>query len=116
MSTIGERIRQRRIELNMSQEELALKIGYNDRSSIAKIESGERDIRQRKIIDLANALKTTPNWLMGYNVTVIRPELTAEERAERQQKVEKCIADFWQAMERRSRDEKGEIRKDAEPV
>lgn len=66
MSTIGERILQRRIELNMSQEELALKIGYKDRSSIAKIESGERDIRQRKVIDLANALNTTPQWLMGY--------------------------------------------------
>lgn len=50
------------------------------------------------------------------NVTVIRPELTEDERAERQQKVEKCIADFWRAMERRSRDEKGEIRKDAESV
>ena len=66
MSTIGKRILQRRIELNMSQEELALKIGYKDRSSIAKIESGERDIRQRKVIDLANALDTTPQWLMGY--------------------------------------------------
>lgn len=67
MSTIGKRILQRRIELNMSQEELALKIGYKDRSSIAKIESGERDIRQRKVIDLANALDTTPQWLMGYD-------------------------------------------------
>lgn len=50
------------------------------------------------------------------NVTIIRPELTAEERAERQKKVEKCIANFWQAMERRSRDEKREIRKGAESV
>ena len=108
MSTIGERIRQRRIELNMSQEELAIKIGYNDRSSIAKIESGERDIRQRKIIDLANALNTTPNWLMGYNVTVIRPELTAEERAERQKKVENCIANFWLAVQKTEQKQRSE--------
>ena len=34
-------------------------------------------------------------------VTVIRPNLTEEEREERQKKVEKCIADFWRAMERK---------------
>ena len=36
------------------------------------------------------------------NVTVIRPELTDKERAERQKKVEKCISDFWKAMERKN--------------
>jgi sulfur transfer protein SufE len=34
-------------------------------------------------------------------ITVIRPELTAEERAERQKKVEKCISDFWIACKRK---------------
>lgn len=34
------------------------------------------------------------------NVTVIRPELTAEERAERQKKVEKCVSDFWKALKK----------------
>jgi repressor LexA len=50
MATIGKRILERRLELGMSQEELALKVGYKDRSSIAKIESGERDIRQKKLL------------------------------------------------------------------
>ena len=50
----------------MSQDELAQKVGYKDRSSIAKIESGERDIRQKKLIEFAKALDTTPQWLMGY--------------------------------------------------
>ena len=36
------------------------------------------------------------------NVTVIRPELTEDEREEPQKKVEKCISDFWKAMERKS--------------
>lgn len=43
------------------------------------------------------------------NVTVIRPELTEEERAERQKKVEKCISDFWlavQKMEQKKRSER----------
>lgn len=37
---IGEKVRQRRIELGLSQEELALKMGYKSRTSINKIENG----------------------------------------------------------------------------
>ena len=67
MTNIGKTILKRRVELGMSQEELAQKVGYKDRSSIAKIESGERDIRQKKVLDFARALKTTPQVLMGYD-------------------------------------------------
>lgn len=64
-----ERIRQRRKELNMTQDELAQKLGYKDRSTIAKIESGLNDLTQSKIFAFANALSTTSNWLMGGNDT-----------------------------------------------
>ena len=64
--TIGERIFQKRTELGISQDELAQKVGYKDRSSITKIESGERDIRQKMVVAFAEALHTTPQWLMGY--------------------------------------------------
>ena len=73
MADIGNRIMKRRMELGMSQEDLAKKVGYKDRSSIAKIESGERDIRQNKVILFANALHTTPQWLMGYEETKNAP-------------------------------------------
>lgn len=63
---IGERIMQKRLEIGMSQEELAKRIGYKNRSSIARIESGERDIRQHAVLKFAEALHTTPQWLMGY--------------------------------------------------
>ena len=66
MANVGKKIYERRTQLGMSQEDLAKKVGYKDRSSIAKIESGERDIRQRKVVDFANALQTTPQVLMGY--------------------------------------------------
>lgn len=36
--SIGERIRQRRENLQMSQDELAQLLGYKSRSSVAKIE------------------------------------------------------------------------------
>lgn len=62
-----ERIRNRRNELNMSQDKLATKLGYKSRSTIAKIEAGINDIPQSKIKDFADALDTTPSYLMGWD-------------------------------------------------
>lgn len=61
-----ERIKRRREDLGMSQETLANKLGYTDRSSIAKIESGLNDLTQSKIEAFAKALDTTPAYLMGW--------------------------------------------------
>jgi repressor LexA len=65
MSTIYERIRARRIELGLTVEELAKKMGYKDKSSISKIENGKADIPQSKVIAFARALNTTTAYLMG---------------------------------------------------
>lgn len=59
-------IRNRRKELGMSQEELAKKVGYTSRSTIARIENGEIDISRSKILAFADALNTTPSALMGW--------------------------------------------------
>lgn len=61
-----QRIKKRREELGLSQEELAKKMGYKSRSSINKIEMGENDIPQSKIIHFARALNTSPAYLMGW--------------------------------------------------
>lgn len=65
MLELYKNIRQKRLELNMSQEELARKVGYTSRSTIARIEKGEIDISRDKIFAFAKALKTTPSELMG---------------------------------------------------
>lgn len=65
--TIYDRIRNRREELGMSQQELADKLGYKSRSAINKIEQGLRDINQSKVAAFANALHTTPAYLMGWS-------------------------------------------------
>lgn len=70
--TMYERIKELRQKLKMSQEELASKVGYTDRSSIAKVESGQVDLTQSKIKAFADALGTTPVELMDHdNVTEI---------------------------------------------
>lgn len=61
---IGNRIKNKRIELNMTQEELALKSGYTSRSSINKIELGLVDIPQSKIASIASALGVSPAYLL----------------------------------------------------
>ncbi len=65
MSTLAARIRQRREQLNLSQEELARRAGYRSKSSINKIEKGINDIPQSKLEVFARALDTTPAYLMG---------------------------------------------------
>jgi len=64
--TIGERIKIRRIELGMTQQELAEKIGYKGKTAISKIESDERELRQTKIRPIAEALNTTVEYIMGW--------------------------------------------------
>ena len=66
MTKFGERIRKMRIELGMTQEELATRMGYSSKSTITKIEQGTRDIPQNKIVKFADALGTTPAVLMGW--------------------------------------------------
>lgn len=65
-TSIGKQIRNRRLELNLSQDELAKRTGYSDRTAISKIESGLRDIPQSKISLFADALSTTPAYLLGF--------------------------------------------------
>lgn len=60
-----DNIKTLRENLKMSQDELAKKVGYKDRTSIAKIESGKVDLSQSKIFAFAKALNTTPEELMG---------------------------------------------------
>lgn len=55
--SVGTRIRERRRELGLSQDELAQKVGYKNRSTIARIESGENDIPQLKLKEIAHALE-----------------------------------------------------------
>lgn len=65
MSEIYNRIRIRRQELGWTTDELAKRMGYKDRSSISKIESGKADIPQSKVKAFADVLETTVSWLLG---------------------------------------------------
>lgn len=53
---IGNRIKELRLQRDMSQDELAQRSGYNSRSAINKIELGINDVPQSKIKAIAEAL------------------------------------------------------------
>ena len=65
--TIGQRIREKRELIGMSQDELAQKLGYKSRSSINKIETDLYNLRQSKIKKIADVLNTTPAYIMGWD-------------------------------------------------
>jgi transcriptional regulator with XRE-family HTH domain len=62
---VNTRIRQCRMDLGMSQEELAEAVGYTGRSAIARIESGRNKVSISKIPIFAKALHTTEAYLLG---------------------------------------------------
>ncbi len=71
MNTVGLRIRERRLFLGLSQDQLAKKMGYRSRSTIAKIEAGENDISQTKMQVFAEVLQCSVAYLInGENVVM----------------------------------------------
>lgn len=64
MNGVYDRIRQLRIANGLTQDELALAVGYTDRSSVAKIELGKVDLSLSKVAAIAQALHTTPKELL----------------------------------------------------
>ena len=65
---IGRKIRELRIKKGMSQGQLAKAVGYtseNSRSTINKVEQGQNDILQSKLMAYARALDVTVGYLLG---------------------------------------------------
>lgn len=63
---IGQRIKERRLKLGLSADDIAAKIGKN-RATVYRYESNEiEDLPTRVLEPLAKALLTTPAYLMGW--------------------------------------------------
>lgn len=67
--TTGERIKERRIELGLSADRLAEKIGVS-RSTMFRYESGAIEkVPMENLIPIAHALNTTVKYLMGWETS-----------------------------------------------
>lgn len=91
--TFGARVKARREELGMTQEELAHKLGYKSKTSINKIELDKRNLKQSQIVSLANALQTTPGDLLGWTERV-------EDHTDKEDATAACVAEPAVSYER----------------
>lgn len=62
MKALYSNIKALRIAKGWSQEELALRLGYKDRSMLAKIEAGKVDITVGKVEAFADACRPGGRW------------------------------------------------------
>ena len=82
--TVADRVKLRREELGMSQEELAHKMGLKSRSSITRIEKSGDEISLKDVERLSEALDCSPMYLMDwsddvhYKPNYIEPVIVAE--------------------------------------
>ena len=66
MDNLGQKIKKRREELGLSQEDLAKILGYKHKSSINKIELGAADVPRTKVPAFAKALGMTAIEFSGW--------------------------------------------------
>lgn len=71
MALQPDRLRQRRLALRLSQEQLAELTGVNQ-PQVSRWEVGENDITGQTLAALARALGTTSDWLLGLSDTPSR--------------------------------------------
>ena len=62
----GDRIKARRIELGLTQEELANKMGNKSRASVWTVEKNRDDLTTSRLMAYARALDCSPSYLMGW--------------------------------------------------
>ena len=72
LSVQAQRIRQRRLALQLSQEELAEAI-QTVQATISRYERGENDPTAEVLAALARALNTSSDWLLGLSENVNLP-------------------------------------------
>lgn len=66
MHKLYKNIKQRRLELGLTQLQLAKKMGYSDKTMISKIENGLVDLSISKVEEFAEILGVEPRVLMGW--------------------------------------------------
>ena len=75
---IGERIKKRRLELGLTQTELAHRMGLSSKSSICRAERTNFNPTTESVKAFADALGTTTSYLMGWEDDTPNLVLTAQ--------------------------------------
>lgn len=92
--TVGERIRQYRLEKGWSQAELARRMGYTDRSTICLVEKGRSDLTTTSIQKYAAVFGVTASEIMGWGKPVSDEDLTKIEEIYQEDQLRVMLMDF----------------------
>ncbi|EMI55228.1 helix-turn-helix domain-containing protein [Rhodopirellula sallentina] len=89
MTTVGERIKARRDELDWTQDDLATKAGIS-KSFLSDLENGKRNVGADKLLDIARALSLSLDYLM----TGKDAKKTTTKTPEKEVQIPKALAEF----------------------
>lgn len=70
VKTFGSRVKQRRLQLGLTQEDLAKKVGLSGRSTVNKWGKDQNGITQDKIVILANALDVRESAFLLFHTSL----------------------------------------------
>ncbi len=62
-SSVGERIKQRRLEIGWTQDQLCTKAGLS-KSFVSELENGKRSVSASNLLDIARTLNVSLDYLM----------------------------------------------------
>lgn len=77
---IGKRIKAKRLEIGISQGELASRLGLKSKSTICKIEKGDDNLTTDSVKKYAEALGCSIPYLMGRDDTEVEAEHEARSK------------------------------------
>ena len=107
--TIAYRIKTLREYKNLTQEELAERAGYHDKSSISKIENSGDNISLKKVNKIAEALDVLPSKLLGDDETDTRIQVLADAAEKDREKIPQELRDKLDKFNKLLRDYKKDL-------
>lgn len=89
MATVGDRIKERRDELDWTQDDLATKASIS-KSFLSDLENGKRNVGADKLLDIARALTLSLDYLM----TGKDAKKNSAKEPEKEVQIPKALAEF----------------------
>lgn len=108
--TIGERIKQRRIELGLTQTELAHKMGITSKTTICKAETTDFNPTTDRVREFAKALDCTPSYLMGWEEKTAAGAGTIAAKVAKDKDLQELVSDYISLPKEKQEAVKGMIK------
>lgn len=99
MSITSERIKQRRKEMGMTMDELAIKMGVKSQRTIVNWENGTTQVKPDKLEKISKILDVSPLYLLGY-IDTPKEELMTFDTGEEFEKARQNLLDEYSSEKR----------------